>query len=132
MPYVAKYLLRDELLPTKWVLDFDMRFNYLLPLLQWRVQCDHGWSLQTGNLGRGLKAHLPAKTWSELEQTLGDATPEANWDALFDMITLFSRVAREVADLLDFTFPERLITRVADHVRRMRDGAFAVEPLQSG
>jgi Streptomycin adenylyltransferase len=112
VPYVAKSLLRDELLPTKWVLDFDMRFNYLLPLLQWRVECDHDWSLKAGNLGKGLRAHLPTDTWSELEQTFSDATPTANWDALFDMIMLFGRVAREIAELLDYAYPERLVTRV--------------------
>ena len=31
VPYVAKSLLRGQLLPAKWVLDFDMRFNYLVP-----------------------------------------------------------------------------------------------------
>ena len=130
VPYVAKGLLRDELLPTKWVLDFDMRFNYLLPLLQWRAECDHNWSLKTGNLGKGLKAHLTPETWSELEQTFSDATPEANWNALFDMITLFARVAREISDLLGYTYPERLISGVTDHARRMRDGAFATGPLE--
>lgn len=131
MPYVAKGLLREELLPTKWVLDFDLRFDYLLPLRQWRAECDHDWSLKTGNLGKGLQAHLPADTWSELEQTFTDATPEANWDALFDMITVFGRVAQEIAQALGYTYPEQLITRVTDHARRMRDGTFATGPLQS-
>lgn len=76
----------------------------------------------------GLTGNLPADTWSELEETFSDATPEANWEALFNMITLFSRVAREVAELLGYTYPERLITRVTDHARRMRDGAFAAGP----
>ncbi len=132
VPYVAKYLLRDELLPAKWVLDFDMRFNYLVPLLQWRVECDHGWSLKTGNLGRGLESHLPSDSWSRLEATFSDATPDANWDALFTMITLFDRVAREVADFLGYTYPEPLLTRVTEHARRMREGVFAAGPLRGG
>lgn len=131
VPYVAKGLLRDELLPTKWVLDFDMRFNYLVPMLEWRVQCDHQWSLKTGNLGKGLTSHLAPDVRSELERTFTGADPEANWDALFVMITLFGRIAREVADLLGFTYPDDLVTRVAAHATRMRRGDFAAGPLPS-
>ena len=75
VPYVAKSLLRGQLLPAKWVLDFDMRFNYLVPLLEWRVECDHDWSLKTGSLGKGLEAHLPSDTWRELERTFTGADP---------------------------------------------------------
>jgi aminoglycoside 6-adenylyltransferase len=131
VPYVAKGLLRDELLPTKWVLDFDMRFNYLLPLLEWRVECDHDWTMRTGNLGKGLKAHLTTDIASHLERTFSGATPEANWTALFEMIKLFGRVAREVADRLGYQYPEDLVTAVTDHARRMRDGVFASGPLQA-
>ena len=131
MPHVAKGLLRDQLLPTKWVLDFDMRFNYLVPMLEWRVECDHEWSLKTGNLGKGLKAHLPADVWSGLESTFTGADPEANWKALFEMIALFGRVAHEVGGLLGYTYPEDLIARVTDHARRMREGVFAGGPLNT-
>jgi aminoglycoside 6-adenylyltransferase len=124
VPYVAKYLLRDELLPAKWVLDFDMRFTYLVPLLQWRVECDHDWSLKAGNLGRGLKSQLPPEIWSALQATFAGASPEANWDALFDMITLFDRVARELAEILGHSYPERLVTGVTEHARQMRAGGF--------
>lgn len=125
VPYVAKGLLRDQLLPTKWVLDFDMRFNYLVPMLEWRVECDHEWSLKTGNLAKGLKAHLPADVWSGLESTFTGADSEANWNALFEMIKLFGRVAHEVGGLLGYTYPEDLIARVTDHAHRMRAGVFA-------
>jgi aminoglycoside 6-adenylyltransferase len=131
VPNVAKSLLRGELLPAKWVLDFDMRFNYLVPLLEWRAECDHDWSLKTGNLGKGLEAHLPAESWRELERTFTGADPNANWEALFEMIALFDRVAREVADLLGYTHPEDLIHRVTDHTQRMRDGVFAGGPLDA-
>jgi aminoglycoside 6-adenylyltransferase len=131
VPYVAKGLLRDQLLPTKWVLDFDMRFNYLVPMLEWRVECDHEWSLKTGNLGKGLKAHLPADVWSGLESTFAGADPEANWKALFEMIALFGRVAHEVGGLLGYACPEDLIARVTDHARRMREGVFADGPLNA-
>ena len=131
VPYVAKYLLRAELLPAKWVLDFDMRFNYLLPLLQWRVECDHDWSLTVGNLGKGLAAQLPVEYAGALERTFSGADADANWDALFEMIALFERVARDVADQLGHSCPDRLISRVRDHALAMRAGRFAAGPLTS-
>lgn len=132
VPYVAKSLLRGQLLPAKWVLDFDMRFNYLIPMLEWRVECDHAWSLKTGALGKGLKAHLSADVWVELERTFSGADLERNWESLFAMVALFGRVAQEVADSLGYAFPESLLTRVTGHAHRMRDGVFANGPLDSG
>jgi len=124
VPYVAKGLLRDELLPMKWVLDFDMRFNYLLPMLEWRVECDHDWSLKTGNLGKGLRRHLPADTWTELVETFTGPDPESNWTALFAMVDLFGRVAEEVGRALGHRYPADLVQNVAEHARRMRQGVF--------
>ncbi len=125
VPYVAKSLLRGQLLPAKWVLDFDMRFNYLVPLLEWRVECDQKWSLKTGALGKGLQAHLPADVWEELLQTFSDADPEKNWAALFAMTALFRRIAQQVAEHLGYPFPDNLINGVVSHAHRMRAGNFS-------
>ena len=129
VPYVAKCLLRDELLPAKWVLDFDMRFNYLLPMLEWRIQCDRDWSLKTGFHGRGLKTLVSADTWRALESTFTGPGVEANWEALFAMVDLFGRIAAEVAEFLGYRYPEILVVRVTDHARRMRQGLFSGGPL---
>ena len=129
VPYVAKSLLRDELLPAKWVLDFDMRFNYLLPMLEWRIQCDHDWSLTVGVLGRGLKTRVSAATWRELESTFTGPDVEANWEALFAMVDFFGRIAAEVAEHLGYRYPKTLVFRVTDHARRMRQGHFDGGPL---
>ena len=128
-PYVAKSLLRGQLLPAKWVLDFDMRFNYLVPMLEWRVECDHDWSWKPGNLGRGLKAQVAPRVWTEFEATFVGHDESANWDAMFAMMRLFGQVAREVAASLGYGYPQDLEDRVVLHVHRMRDGVFAAGPL---
>lgn len=132
VPYVAKSLLRGEILPAKWVLDFDMRFNYLVPMLEWRVECDHAWQLKTGSLGKGLQAHLPRDVWDELQRTFVDADPDKNWEALFAMVSLFGRTAQEVAESLGHTYPESLVAGVTAHAHCMRDGVFAQGPLTDG
>jgi aminoglycoside 6-adenylyltransferase len=97
VPYVAKSLLRGQPVPAEWVLNFDMRFDYLVPLLEWHVECDHDWSLKTGSLGKGLEAHLPGDTWRETGTHLHGCRPQGElWEALFEMIALFDRLAREL------------------------------------
>jgi len=125
VPYVAKCLLRNELLPAKWCLDYDMRDVYLRPMLEWRMECDHGWAVPTGALGKGLKKRLPPDLWSELEGTYAAAGIEDNWNSLFRTIAFFRRIAREVGEHLGHAYPEELDRRVTDHAHRMRTG----EPL---
>lgn len=117
VPYVAKCLLRDEILPAKWCLDFDIRYTYLLPMLEWRMECDHSWSVSPGSLGKGLKRYLPPDIWAELEGTWAGAGIEENWTALYRTVALFRRVAREVAACLGYTYPEAFDRRVMDFIR---------------
>jgi aminoglycoside 6-adenylyltransferase len=120
-PYVAKCLWRDELLPAKWSLDCDMKHLYLRQMLEWRMECDHDWSLPTGNLGKGLKKGLPPDIWTELEGTYVGAGITDNWDALFRTMALFRRVAIDVGDDLGYVYPLDLDKRITDYVRAIRD-----------
>jgi aminoglycoside 6-adenylyltransferase len=120
-PYVAKYLWRDELLAAKWCLEVEMRQHYLRPMLEWRMERDHGWSEPTGNLGRGLKKRLPTGIWEELEGTYAGARIADNWEALFQTMALFRRVATEVAADLGYAYPLDLDRRVTAYVREIKD-----------
>jgi aminoglycoside 6-adenylyltransferase len=119
-PYVAKCLWRDELLPAKWCLDYDMKHVYLRPMLEWRIELNHDWSLKTGALGKGLKKHLPPEIWSKLESTYAGAGIEENWEALFNTIALFRRVAAEVGDQLGYEYPYDLDQRVMAYLQKVR------------
>ena len=119
-PYVAKCLLRGELLPAKWCLDYDMKHVYLRPMLEWLMGLMHNWSLSTGWLGKGLKKKLPAELWSQLEASYADANFEANWQALFNTMTLFRRVATEVGEGLGYAYPLELDERVTAFVKHMQ------------
>jgi aminoglycoside 6-adenylyltransferase len=68
-PNVARCLWRDELMPARWCLDYDMKYLYLQRMLEWRVEIDHHWSIPVGWHGKGLKKHLSADIWAELEHT---------------------------------------------------------------
>jgi len=120
-PYVAKCLWRDELLPAKWCLDYEMKHNYLRRMLEWRTERDHGWSEPTGKRGKGLKKCLPREIWEELEGTYAGAGTADNWEALFRTMALFRRVASEVAVDLGHAYPLDLDRRVTAYVREIRD-----------
>lgn len=124
VPYVAKCLLRDEILPAKWCLDYDMRYVYLVPMLEWLAACRHDWSIAPGIHGKGLKRYLSPEIWAALEGTYAGANAEDTWKSLFRMIALFRQVGLEVASSLGYTYPEDLDSRVTDHARRMQRGEF--------
>jgi aminoglycoside 6-adenylyltransferase len=121
VPYVAKCLWRDELLPAKWCLEVEMRHHYLRPMLEWRMERDRGWSEPTGKLGKGFKKRLPAGIWEELEGSFAGAGIADNWEALFRTMALFRRVATEVAADLGYAYPLDLDRRVTAYVREIKD-----------
>lgn len=118
--YVAKNLWRDELIQAKYNLDFVMKFQLLRPLLEWRIEIDHNWSLKPGAVGRGLKKLLPSKTWSEFAHTYVGENIDENWDALFKTTALFRRVALEVGDALGYTYPYDLDNRVTSYLQSIK------------
>jgi len=122
-PYVAKCLWRDELLPAKWCLDYDMKHTYLRQLLEWYVEIDHNWSLPIGWLGKGLKKHLPSDIWAQFEGTFVGARLEDNWDALAKIMAFFRQVAVEVGGRLGFEYPHDVHQRVSayvEHIKQMK------------
>ena len=119
-PYVAKCLWRDELLPAKACLDADMKQVYLRQVLEWRVAMDHGWTIPTGALGKGLKKHLPADIWMALEKTYVGAQLADNWEALAHTLALFRWVAMEVGAHLGYAYPDELHERVRAYVEQIK------------
>ena len=121
-PYVAKCLWRDELLPAKWCLDYDMKHVYLRPMLEWRLEIDYNWSVPVGALGKGLKKRLPPDIWAQLEQTYAGARLADNWQALAHTMSLFRQIAVEVGEHLGYAYPHDLHQRVwayVEHIRQM-------------
>ena len=119
-PYVAKYLWRDELLPAKWCLDYDMKHVYLRRLLEWRMERDHGWSVPIRNLGKGLEHRLPPELRTRLAATYAGGGIAENWAALFATMALFRDVALAVAADLGYTYPHALGERVTAYVRAIQ------------
>jgi aminoglycoside 6-adenylyltransferase len=118
--YVAKSLWRDELVFTKFCLDYDIKLGVMRRMLEWRMECDHDWSVRPGVFGRGLKRLLPADIWSELESTYVGPEIEDNWSALFRTTALFRRVAKEVADALGYSYSQSVDDKVSVYLNAVR------------
>jgi aminoglycoside 6-adenylyltransferase len=119
--YVAKYLWRDELMAAKHMLDHCMKQEHLRPMLEWRLEIDHHWSLKPGLYGRWLKKWLSPDLWAELESTYTGAGLEENWEAMFRTIALFRKVAIEVGDRLGYAYPHNLDRRTVAYLHKVKD-----------
>lgn len=125
-PYAAKYLWRGELLPAKWCLDYDLKHVYLRRMLEWRMECDHDWSVPARNLGKGLERRLPADLRSRLAGTYAGGGIAENWVALFRTLALFHDVALTVAAVLGYTYPldlDELVTTYLHAIHKREGGA---------
>jgi len=122
VPYVAKCLLRDDLLPMKWALDHDMKHVYLRLMLGWWDGCAEGWLKPVGSLGKGLRRRRPADIWREVEASYAGGGLAGNREALFSTIANYRRVASEVADQLGYRYPDALDQDVTEFARRMLAG----------
>jgi len=118
--YVAKHLRRGDLMPLKYNLDQAMKQLNLRRILEWRIEIDHHWSVKPGAYGKGLKKLLKPSIWAEVEQTYVGPAIEDNWDALFKTISLFRKIAKEVACFLEFRYPDELDRRVVQYLQQVR------------
>ena len=118
--YVAKYLWRDDVIAAKEVLDHYFKQEHLIPMLIWRAEIDHGWTVKPGPLGRGLQRWLRPDLWAELTNTYADADVDANWDALFKSLALMKRVALEVGTHFGYAYPEEMERRAMAHLHKVR------------
>lgn len=119
--YVAKYLWREDLMAAKHMLDHSMKQEHLRPMLEWRLEIDHHWSVKPGLYGRWLKKWLSPDLWAELESTYTGAGLEANWEAMFRTIALFRKVAIEVGDRLGYAYPHNLDRRTVAYLQKVKN-----------
>jgi aminoglycoside 6-adenylyltransferase len=119
-PYVAKHIRRGDFFPLKYMLNF-IRYEKLRKMLEWKVEIEHNWSLKSGNYGKGLSKYLAPEILDEIENTYAGTGPEADWESLFRIIALFRKVAREVGNKLEYTYPEEMDSRVVKYLQKVKN-----------
>lgn len=120
--YVAKYLLRDDVMAAKFLLDGEMKHENLRPILEWQIEMEHNWQVKPGNYGRRIKQWLRPDLWSALESTYVGAGIEENWQALFRLADLMHKVGVEVGEKAGFTYPQLIEQRTRVYLQKLKDG----------
>ncbi|MCK9524768.1 MAG: aminoglycoside 6-adenylyltransferase [Limnochordia bacterium] len=112
--YVPKCLCRGELPFAKYMLDHMLRHHFLHPMIEWYIGTITDWTANPGVWGRRFKYYLDRELSWQLEATYAGADLGENWDAFFNMLDLFSSLAREVGSYLGLEYP----TDIEDDVRQ--------------
>ena len=120
--YVAKYLLRDDVMAAKFLLDGEMKHENLRPILEWHIELENDWKVKPGNNGRRMKKWLRADLWDRLEGSYAGAGIEENWQALFHLMDLMHAVGVEVGEKSGFFYPDSIEQRVRIYIGKLKNG----------
>ncbi|MFW6206885.1 MAG: aminoglycoside 6-adenylyltransferase [Gemmatimonadota bacterium] len=118
--YVAKHLVRGELLAARYSLESVIRYELLVPALEWLVQVDRGWSQPVAPHGRGPESLLPAEIRDGLEATMPGPGRSAHWHALRVATRVFRTVMQSVAADLEASYPADLDRDISERLEELR------------
>lgn len=118
--YVPKYLWRDELPFAAHVLAQPLRGEYLRTIIEWFIGVQRDWSINTGVGGRWFRRYLDERTWLEYTSTFAGGETEAHWEAFFNVVVLFRRLATFVGERLGYVYPRELDRHVSEYCARIR------------
>ena len=118
--YVPKYLWRDELPFAASMLGQAVRDGYLQTVIEWFIGLQHDWSVNAGMRGKRFKRYLDDDMWSEYTSTFAGADIEENWQAFFNAVALFRKLARIVGERLGYDYPTQLDREMTDYYARIR------------
>ena len=118
--YVPKYLWRDELPFAASMLGQAVRDEYLQTVIDWFIGLQHDWSVNTGVRGQRSKRYLDDETWLQYTSTFAGADMEENWQAFFNAVALFRRLARIVRESLGYDYPAQLDQEMTDYYSRIQ------------
>jgi aminoglycoside 6-adenylyltransferase len=119
--YVPKYLWRNELPFAASMLSQAVRAEYLHNVIEWFIGLQHGWSVNTGLRGKHFKRYLDEELWSEYTATFAGAEIEENWQAFFNAVSLFRKLARIVGEGLGYAYPMQMDKEMTEYFTHIRN-----------
>ncbi|MEW7987008.1 MAG: aminoglycoside 6-adenylyltransferase [Candidatus Thiodiazotropha sp.] len=118
--YVPKYLWRDELPFAASMMGQAVRDEYLKTVIEWYIGLQKGWSVNTGVRGRRFKWYLDDATWSEYESTFAGVGLAESWEAFYNAVALFRRLAKFVGQSLGYEYAEQVDKEMTEYYRRIQ------------
>ncbi|MNL26394.1 Aminoglycoside 6-adenylyltransferase [compost metagenome] len=87
---------------------YNIRMEYLIPLIEWYIANQHDWNVTTNKYGRLFKKYLTSEIWEKVERTFSGKNQNENWDALFAMADLVSEIGTDLSEKLGYEYPVKL------------------------
>ena len=115
--HVAKYLARKELWLAK-SRDWATK-RFLLTMIDWHEQIARGRVHEVNCVGQ--RSCVSPDTWEALYRTFGAFEREESWRAALATMSLFRRLAAEVAATARFTYPTDVDRNISEFILRLRD-----------
>lgn len=100
---VAKGLWRGELPYVMYMLDCALR-PMVHRLLEWRIGCEHDFSVSPGKCGKYMSRYLPRPVYEAYLSTWAEARTEALWPAVLGMCDLVDETAAFVGETLGYSY----------------------------
>ncbi len=103
--YVAKGLLRGELLYAAWHMEQCVR-RELLTMLSWRAGMQNGFGVSVGKCCKDLRRFLTREEWETLCLTYRLDEEKQAWQALWAAVGLFRAASRHFAQGMGYGYPD--------------------------
>jgi aminoglycoside 6-adenylyltransferase len=117
--WTAKKLRRGELWTAKGCVDSYLKWQCLLPMIEWHAHTVHGWDYGTWFRGRFLEQWADPRVVEGLREAYGRYDADDLWRALLATMDLFRWLAVETAARLGYPYPTRAEEKTAALVRKL-------------
>jgi len=104
--HVPRYLARGELYQVKQR-DWTMK-EFLLEMMEWHAIARSGGSVDVWHIGKGIRTWTDSATWTELQGAFGHFDAQDARRAHDVTTRLYGRLAREVASMKGWTYPDKV------------------------
>lgn len=118
-PYVVKGLCRREILYAIDHMNNIVRME-LLRMVSWWVGTEHGYDFSLGKNYKFLERYIPKKLWERLMTTYRMESYTQMWESLEQCMELFREVSAEVAQRLNYSYPN-YDEKISGYVMRQKE-----------
>jgi aminoglycoside 6-adenylyltransferase len=116
--YCAKQLRRGEL----WMFQngSSAMLWRLLEMTEWYARVIHGWDTDTWHGGKYIHEWAGADVYADLHKVFSHFDVKDGWQAMQARLTLFHRLARDVATQLGYDYPAELEEQITMCIESLR------------
>lgn len=120
---VAKGIWRDQLPYAKLMFHHTTRKS-LDQMVSWCIGSKYDYQVSVGAMNKYFKKYLPESYWEMYKKTYSDGNYNNMWESIFITCELFRILGREVAEKLNFTYPEQDDKNMTKYLERVRELSF--------